>query len=72
MIRRCRPDAVPSGLFGEAIADRAFEFGIQRQHGAEDFAERGEIVVGDPAAEMQQLLVEDRRWVEDGENVLWS
>ena len=42
----------------------ALEFGAQRKHGAEDFADRGEIVVGDPAAEAQQLIVENRRGIE--------
>ena len=56
-------------FFGEAIADGAFEFRVQREHGPEDFAERGEIVVGDPAAELQQLLIEDGRGIEDGKNI---
>ena len=53
----------------ESIADRALELGVQRQHGAEDFANRGEIVVGDPVAELQQLRVKHRSGIERGENV---
>ena len=51
-----------------AVGDAAFELRIQRQHGAEDFAERREIVVGNPAAEAQQLFVENRSGVEYAEN----
>ena len=39
----------------------ALEFGTEWKHGAEDFADRGEIVVGDPAAQAQELLVENGR-----------
>ena len=56
-------------IVGEAIGDRALELGAQRQHGAKHFSERGEIVVGDPAAETKELFVEDRRGVEYAENV---
>ena len=55
-------------FFGDAVSDGAFELGIERQHGAEYFAERGEIVVRDPAAEAQQLIVEHRRGVEHAED----
>jgi hypothetical protein len=51
-------------FLGHAVRDGAFELRIQRQHGAEDFAERSEIVVGNPAAETQQLFVEHRSYVE--------
>ena len=57
-------------VFGETIADGAFELGVQREHGAEYFAERGEIVVGNPATEMQQLVIEHGGCVEDGQNSL--
>ena len=45
-------------IFEDAVSDAALELGKQRQHRAEDFAEGSEIVVGDPPAEAQQLLVE--------------
>ncbi len=38
--------------FGQAISDGAFELGVEREHGAENFAERGKIVIGDPAAKL--------------------
>ena len=31
-------------FFGDAVSDGAFELRIERQHGAEDLAERGKIV----------------------------
>ena len=43
--------------FGQAISDGAFKFGVEREHGTEDFAERRKVVVGDPAAKLQQLCV---------------
>ena len=55
--------------FGDAVSDDAFELGAQRQHGAEDFADRSQVVVGDPAAEAQQVIVEDWRGVEHAENI---
>ena len=42
---------------------------VKRQHGAENFADRSEIVVGDPTAQLQQLLIENGRGVERGEDV---
>ena len=56
-------------FFGEAVADGAFELGVQWEHGAEHIPERGEIVVGDPAAEMQQLIVENWNGIQDGQNI---
>ena len=55
-------------MLGQAIADRTLELGVQREHGAKHFADRGEVVIGDPAAELEQLLVEHGRWVENGED----
>ena len=48
----------------DAVSDGTLELRIQRQHGAEDFAERGKIVVGDPTAETQELVIEYRNSVE--------
>src|ERR1039458_51272 len=45
-------------FFGDAVGDAAFEFRVQRQHGAKSFAERSEIVVGNPAPGAQKLLIE--------------
>ncbi len=55
-------------FFGDAVSDGAFELRVQRQHGAENFADRREVVVGDPAAETQQLLIEHRRDIEHAED----
>src|SRR5579872_104046 len=49
----------------DAVGDGAFEFGVQREHGAENFTERGQIVVGDPAGEAKELIVEDGRGIEN-------
>ena len=57
-------------LFGEAIADGAFELGVERKHGAENFSDRSEIVIGNPAAEFEQLQVEHGHSVEHGKNIL--
>ena len=56
-------------LFGDAVSDDALEFGTQWKHGAEDFADRSEIVVGDPTAEAQQCVVEHRGRVEDADHI---
>ena len=52
-------------FFGNPVIDSSFELGAQGEHGAEYFAERSEVVAGDPAAKAEQLLVENGRRVED-------
>jgi hypothetical protein len=59
---------VPVG--GNAVCDGAFKLRSQRKHGPENFAERGEIVAGDPAGQAQQLVIEYRRDIEDGKDEL--
>src|ERR1700722_6653582 len=54
----------------EAIGNRAFELGVQRKHGSENLAERGEIVIRDPAAEAKELIVEYRSRIDDAEDSL--
>ena len=54
----------------DAIGDDAFKLGAERQHGAEDFAERRQVVVGNPVAQAQELLVQHRRRVEDAGEIL--
>src|SRR5580692_3956239 len=56
--------------FRDAIVDGALELCAQRQHGAEDFSNRREVVVRDPASELQELFVEHRRGVEYAEKIL--
>jgi len=56
--------------FRNAIGDAAFELRIQRQHRPKNFTERRKIIVGDPAAETQQLLVENRCGIEHAQNWL--
>ena len=55
-------------FLSDAVSNGAFELRVQRQHGAENFADRGEIIIGNPTAKTQQLIVEHRRNVEDAEN----
>src|SRR6266850_4468830 len=57
-------------FFSDAVADGAFELRAQREHGSEDFADGSQIVVGDPATEAQQLLIEHRRRIQHAENGL--
>ena len=56
-------------LFGDAIADCPLEFSGQRQHGAKNFADRGEVVVRDPLAKTNQLLIEHGCGVEHADEV---
>ena len=51
-------------LIGDAVRDRAFKFGRERQHGTKHFAQRRKIVIGNPFPKFQQALVENRRKVE--------
>ena len=51
-------------LIGDAIRDRPLEFRGERQHGAKHFAERREIVIGNPLPKFQQMFIENRREVE--------
>ena len=57
-------------LLGDAVSDDAFELGSEWEHGAEDFADGREIVVGDPAAEAEQAIIENGRWIDDAEDIL--
>ena len=56
-------------LVGDPVADRALEFGAQRQHGAENFADGCEVVVRDPLAQANEVLIEHWRRVEHADNV---
>src|SRR5581483_12317891 len=56
--------------FSDAISDDTLEFGRERKHGAKDFSDRREVVVGDPAAEAEKMIVENRGGIDDGEEVL--
>ncbi len=56
-------------LLGDPVQDRAFELSAQRQHAAEDFAQGGEVVIGDPLAQGHELLVEHGRGVEYANHV---
>jgi hypothetical protein len=55
---------------GYVVADRALEFRAQRQHGAKDFTQRRQIIIGNPFAQMDKLVIEYRRSIEHAENVL--
>src|SRR5580704_5206184 len=55
--------------FGDAISDGALELGVEWKHCAKDFAEGGEVIAGDPAAQAQQVSVKHRGRVKDTENV---
>ena len=57
-------------LIGDAILDRAFKLGGERQHGAKHLAGRREIVIGNPLPKFQQLFIENRREVERFDNFL--
>src|SRR5207237_3850160 len=59
---------VAAGI-GERIHFAAADFGGEREHTAQDVAERRAIVAGYPAAERQQLEVEDRFRVQQAEGV---
>ncbi len=59
----------PSRL-GDAERPRALHLRAQRQHGAEDLAERRQVVVGDPFAQAHQLGIEHGCGVEDFKDVL--
>jgi|ERR1051325_8512301 len=54
----------------EAIAAGAAELGAERQHGAEHFSKRRNVIVGNPAAEIEELIVENRRGVQNCRYVL--
>jgi hypothetical protein len=57
-------------LLGDSVCDHAFELGSERKHGAENFADWSQVVVGDPAAEAQEEIVEDGSRVDNAENIL--
>jgi hypothetical protein len=56
--------------FGDSISDDAFELSGERKHRAQDFADGGKIVVGNPATEAQQAIVKDGSGVDHVENIL--
>ncbi len=58
-------------LIRDAISDCPFELCREWQHGAEDFANRSEVIIGNPLAKFQQLLVEDRREIEGFDNFFY-
>ena len=57
-------------LVHDAVADGSFEFRAQRQHGAENFTNGSEIVVGNPLAQADQLLIEHRRGIKHADDLL--
>jgi hypothetical protein len=48
----------------DAVSDPASELRVQRQHGSENFAERRKVVIGNPAAQAQKLIIENRSDIE--------
>ena len=54
---------------GNFIGDGALELRRQRQHGAKHFSKGGKVVVGNPFAETEQLLIEHRRLVQDPQDI---
>src|ERR1700733_13059523 len=62
--RQAKPMERRPALPSNAVGNGAFELGAQREHGAEDFAGRREIVIGNPTAEAEQLVVKHRSEVE--------
>src|ERR1700758_1836637 len=57
-------------LLGDAVRDGALKLGAEREHGAENFAQRSEIIIGDPLAETHELLVEHGRGIKHADDVL--
>src|SRR5580765_2572400 len=57
-------------VFGDAIPADALELGGERKHGAKDFTNGSKVVVGDPAAKAQEYFIEDRRRIDDAQNIL--
>jgi hypothetical protein len=51
---------------GEAVVDGAANFRSQRQHGAQHLAERRQVVLRDPLRELEQMIAEQRLFVEHG------
>ncbi|HMA19258.1 MAG TPA: hypothetical protein VKO87_00575, partial [Gemmatimonadaceae bacterium] len=56
-------------LFRDAVSDYALELRRKREHGAEYLANGSEIIIGDPTAEAEELLVEDRGGIDDAEDI---
>ncbi len=59
-------------LLGDAVSDDALELRAERKHGAEHFSDGGEVVVGNPTSQTQELIIEDRSSVENAQNILSS
>ena len=55
-------------FFGNPIDNCAAKLRIQRQHGAEDFANRGQVVFADPFPQPQQFFGKRRRLIQDFKN----
>ena len=51
---------------GNAVVDGAPHFGHQRQHGAQHFAQRRQIILRRPLGQLQQMLAEQRLLVQHG------
>src|ERR1700676_2233089 len=49
-----------ASFLGDAITDGSLKFSAEREHAAKHFAERSEIIIGDPFAQPHQLLVKNR------------
>ena len=45
---------------GERVLGAAAHFTAQGQHAFQDFADRGAVVFGNPAAKLEEVAVEDR------------
>ena len=54
-----------AALLGDAVDPVAADFGGERKHAAEDFAERGAVVLRDPAGELEELGGEECGVVEE-------
>ena len=51
--------------FGDAIDEVTLDLGSEGEHAAKDFAERSDVVLGDPGGEAHEFIGQDRCVVED-------
>src|SRR5947209_20223320 len=56
-------------FLGNSISDRSLELGCQRQHCTEDLADRSEIIIGDPAAQTQEFIIQRWRGIERRQDI---
>ena len=57
---------------GEGVDFTGFDVGGEGEHGAEDFAERGAVIAGDPFAEGDEFVAEDGLGVDEAEGVFYG